>query len=282
MWVVRAGEEARFYDDFKGNRIVAIGWNELGDLSGIKNQGEIKQMIEKAYSNKKLGWINIITSQIARFVLEFKEGDYVLTYDPKTRNYLIGKISSPYRYDPTRKESRHVRTATWEGEIPRDRLSISTRNTLGAISTLFEVNEEAANDLLNSFKKPKEGGEGKQEEEQKEEIKKEQLDKSKEFIKDKISALDWEELQELVAGILRAMGYKTRISPRGSDRCKDVEASPDGLGLTDPHIIVEVKHREGTMGSQDLRSFIAALRPRHKGLYVSTGGFTKEARYEAD
>ena len=86
----------------------------------------------------------------------------------------------------------------------------------------------------------------------------------------------------MVAGILRAMGYKTRISPHGSDRGKDVEASPDGLGLTDPHIIVEVKHREGTIGSQDLRSFIAALRPRHKGLYVSTGGFTKEARYEAD
>lgn len=105
----------------------------------------------------------------------------------------------------------------------------------------------------------------------------------REFIKDKISALDWEELQELVAGILRAMGYKTRISPRGSDRGKDVEASPDGLGLTDPHIIAEVKHREGgTMGSQELRSFIAGLRPRHKGLYVSTGGFTKEARYEAD
>jgi len=62
------------------------------------------------------------------------------------------------------------------------------------------------------------------------------------------------------------MGYKTRISPRGSDRGKDVEASPDGLGLTDPHIIVEVKHREGTTGSQELRSFIAALRPRHKGL----------------
>ncbi len=36
------------------------------------------------------------------------------------------------------------------------------------------------------------------------------------------------------------------------------------------------------MGSQDLRSFISILRPRHKGLYVSTGGFTKDARYEAD
>jgi restriction system protein len=217
MWVVRAGEDARFYDDFKRNKIVAIGWDELGDLSRVKNHAEIKRMIEKAWSDKKLGWRNIVPSQVARFVLEFKEGDYVLTYDSKTRNYLIGKICSPYHYDPTRKEYRHVRTATWEGEIPRDSLSISTRNTLGAISTLFEVNEEAANDILNSFKKPKkEGGEGKQEEEQqKEEIKKEQLDKSKEFIKDKISALDWEELQELVAGSLRAMGYKTRISPRG-------------------------------------------------------------------
>jgi restriction system protein len=286
MWVVRAGDEARFYDDFKKNRIVAIGWGELGDLSEVKNPAEMKQMIEKAYGHKKLGYRNIVASQIARFVLEFKEGDYVLTYDPKTRNYLIGKISSPYRYDPARKEYHHVRSASWEGEIPRDRLSISTRNSLGAISTLFEVNEGAAKDLLTSFNKPKkeDGGEGKQEEEQqqKEEIKEEQLDKSKEFIKDKISAMDWEELQELVAGILRAMGYKTRISPRGSDRGKDVEASPDGLGLTDPHIVVEVKHREGTMGSQALRSFIAALRPRHKGLYVSTGGFTKEARYEAD
>jgi restriction system protein len=36
------------------------------------------------------------------------------------------------------------------------------------------------------------------------------------------------------------------------------------------------------MGSQDLRSFIAALRPRHKELYVSTSGFTKEARNKAD
>jgi restriction system protein len=79
------------------------------------------------------------------------------------------------------------------------------------------------------------------------------------------------------------MGYKTRISPPGSDRGKDVEASSDGLGLTYPHVIVEVKHREGgTMGSQYPRNFIAALRPRHQGLYISTGGFTKEARYEAD
>ena len=37
------------------------------------------------------------------------------------------------------------------------------------------------------------------------------LSKAHEFIKDKILQLDWEEMQELVAGILRAMGYKTIV-----------------------------------------------------------------------
>ncbi len=36
------------------------------------------------------------------------------------------------------------------------------------------------------------------------------------------------------------------------------------------------------MGSPDLRSFLGGLREGDRGLYVSTGGFTKEAGYEAE
>lgn len=36
------------------------------------------------------------------------------------------------------------------------------------------------------------------------------------------------------------------------------------------------------MGAPAIRSFIAGLRPGDRGLYVSAGGFTKEARHEAD
>ena len=36
------------------------------------------------------------------------------------------------------------------------------------------------------------------------------------------------------------------------------------------------------MGAPAVRSFIGGLRAGDRGLYVSTGGFTKEARYEAD
>ena len=45
--------------------------------------------------------------------------------------------------------------------------------------------------------------------------------------------------------------------------------------------MAEVKHRKGAMGAPSIRSFIGGLRTGDRGLYVSTGGFTKEARYEA-
>ena len=90
-------------------------------------------------------------------------------------------------------------------------------------------------------------------------------------------------MQELVAAILRAMGFKTRVSPAGPDRGKDIVASPDGLGLSPPRIKVEVKHRrQSQMGAPEIRSFLGGLRGDDRGMYVSTGGFTKDAHYEAE
>ena len=107
--------------------------------------------------------------------------------------------------------------------------------------------------------------------------------KADEFIEDKLASLAWDDMQELVAGILRAMGYRTQVSLPGSDRGIDIFASPDGLGLQEPRIFVEVKHRRGsTMGAEEIRSFLGGRRPGDRCLYVSTGGFTKDARYEAE
>ena len=78
-------------------------------------------------------------------------------------------------------------------------------------------------------------------------------------------------------------GYYTRIAPNGPGGGRDVIASPDILGFESPRIITEAKHRKGAMVSAfAIRSFIARLCPGDSGLYVCTGGFTKEARYEAD
>ena len=104
-----------------------------------------------------------------------------------------------------------------------------------------------------------------------------------ELLEDLIAKLDWEQMQQLIAEILKAMGFKTDVSPRGPDRGIDVFASPDGLGLVEPRIFVEVKHRLGTrMGADQIRTFLGGRQPGDRCLYVSTGGFSKEAKYEAE
>lgn len=103
-----------------------------------------------------------------------------------------------------------------------------------------------------------------------------------ELIKERGIQLDWEDMERLVAGLLKAVGYCARAVPKGPDGGRDVVASPDALGLESPRIVAEVKHRKGAMGAPAVRSFVGGLRMGDRGLYVSTGGFTKEARYEAD
>ena len=255
----------------------------MGDLSHLRSPEEIKNKVKGAYPHYSQGKLSISGGQIIRFRLEFKKGDYVITYNPEERIYMIGEITGDYEYNTKLIEYHHIRKVKWLGKIERDGLSTKTKNSLGAISTIFKVPEESREEILDLL----EGKSGEERSDENEEdemdiIKEDLIGKANEFIKDRILKLDWEEVQELVAGLLRAMGYKTMVSPRGPDRGRDIIASPDGLGLEDPRIVVEVKHRVGQVGSKEIRSFLGGLRQGIKGLYVSTGGFSKDAKYEAE
>ena len=291
MWMVRAGKDAFLIDAFKEKNIVALGWG-LGDLKD-KNEDDIKRLMEEKYPNESKYTLGISASQVIKFRHTIQKEDYVLSYNPSSRKYLLGEITSDYYFsEDLEKEDidyigghNDTRDVKWLGEVSRDKLKVSTKNTLGAISTLFNINNEAKKDILNVFNNkvpaPEEDDDSENEDVSilKEDIK----EKSIEFIKDKVNTLDGYEMQDLVAGLLRAMGYKTLVSPRGPDRGKDIMASPDGLGLEDPVILVEVKHRPNTsIGSQEIRSFKGALKKTNRGIYVSTGGFTTDAKYEAE
>ena len=206
-----------------------------------------------------------------------------MTYDPGRRVYPLGTITSDPSYDDTVEELARVREVTWETEINRDDTSQPTRNSLGAISTLFSLGGSATREILSVAT----GAQGQEIEPEVEVESAESLDairdQSRELIKDRINVLDPYELQDLVAGVLRAMGYKTRVSAPGADRGVDIMASPDGFGFEQPRIIVECKHRtRSAMGAQEIRTFLGGRHKDDKGLYVSTGGFTKDARYEAE
>lgn len=285
MWMVRAGESGRLIHDFKEKNIIGLGFNEIGDVSKANTLEEIKDLYRKAYPSKNEQAVGINSSQIYNFLNNFKEGDYVISYDPKERMYYIGRIIGDYEYNEKLIEKGYnkIRKVNWIKTISRDDFSISTKNSLGPRQTIFKIKDENKEEILSILKGEKITPEKLSEsEETLETIMENTIERSHEFIKDKMMDLDWEEMQELIAGILRAMGYKTIITGIGSDRGKDIVASIDGLGLEGSKIKIEVKHRNKSIGAPDIRNFIGGLREGQKGLYVSTGGFTKEASYEAE
>lgn len=284
IWMVRAGRGGYVFDDFEKSSCVAIGWNELNNLSKVGTKDKLRKLITEAYPESKPGQISISTGMIGRFLLDMKLGDPVLSYDTDSREYIVGEITGEYKYDESIiPDHPHTRQVSWHGKVNRDDLTVASRNTLGAIQTLFTIGTDVWKEI-NKLQKGEHIDKATEEEKEEfEQIREDILSRSHEFIKDQVQRLDWDEMQELVAGILRAMGYKTHVSGPGPDRGKDIIASPDGLGFEHPRIRVEVKHRpKESMGSSQIRSFIGALRQNDRGLYVSTGGFSKEAHYEAE
>ena len=170
----------------------------------------------------------------------------------------------------------------WGQAAERDALPASSKNSLGGIQTIFSVSDEVMADLKAAAKDKPAAVHDADDEAADADALAATYDNGIELIKDRVNQLAWEDMERLVAGMLNAMGYCARVMPKGPDGGRDVVASPDALGLESPRIVAEVKHRKGAMGAPAVRSFIGGLRTGDRGLYVSTGGFTKEARYEAD
>jgi restriction system protein len=90
------------------------------------------------------------------------------------------------------------------------------------------------------------------------------------------------EFQELVASLLRAMGYHVSwVSPPGKDGGIDILAWGDPLGTRPPRIKVQVKRVGQNVSVDVLRSFMAVLGDDDVGLFVTTSSFTKDAIEEA-
>lgn len=99
-----------------------------------------------------------------------------------------------------------------------------------------------------------------------------------------IRALTPYEYQDLVAALLRGMGYHTPfVAPKGKDGGVDVIAYKDPLGTEAPAILCQVKHRpNAAIGIGDVQRLMGALQVgKSVGLFVTTGHFSNDAQTSA-
>ncbi|MBF9669258.1 restriction endonuclease [Bifidobacterium dentium] len=281
--MIRAGRGGIYAADWLNRGLVGIGWDfGATDIASMSRE-QIRSGYAIKHPNDSKNKLAAAVGQIYRFAHDMEQGSTVVMYDPETRLYHIGIIAGPCKPATDIEEATFTRAVKWKQTTQRDALTTSSKNSLGGIQTIFSISDEVVADLKSASKSETSSQPDETEDDAADDdARAATYDNGIELIKDRVNQVGWEDMERLVAGLLKAMGYCARVTPKGPDGGRDVVASPDALGLESPRIVAEVKHRKGAMGAPAVRSFIGGLRAGDRGLYVSTGGFTKEARYEAD
>lgn len=142
-WVYAPGEGSYMWEDFCKRGVMAIGWNEIGDLSLFKNKSEIKEAMKKIYG-PNLSYQNA-THATWQFANEMKVGDIIFV--KKGRSQLIGRgiVTSDYFYDSEAEEYNHIRTVNWthHGEWPYP--GKAAMKTLTDVTPYIDVVEKLKN-----------------------------------------------------------------------------------------------------------------------------------------
>lgn len=281
-WMVRAGTQNELADQIEEQQAVAIGWSELGDLSNLQTREEFKQRYRETFPEASPPTVSINAGQVYRFFREIHEGDYILTFFKASREILIGLATGEAEYKPeTFEDYPNIRHVELKKKVSRDQFGPAARNTLGGTLTVFQL-DNILPEIHRVMTATDEVPVITEAEEDTPPFFKEVQAKADELIADLISKLDPYDFQDLVAAVLRAMGFKATSVPPGPDRGIDIMAYRDPFGFEPPRIKVQVKHRTSSTGGPDMRSFVAALNRGEKGLYVSTGGFTRDAKLDAE
>jgi restriction system protein len=99
LWMVRAGRHGEREQDALENGFVAIGWDELPDLSQIKSKSEMASLFTKFRPNAKKMSIANEVGQLWRFVDGIKIGDIVVLPLKHRSAIAVGRINGNYEYN---------------------------------------------------------------------------------------------------------------------------------------------------------------------------------------
>ncbi len=142
IWVMAPGEQAEHWDEFCEKGIIAIGWDELGDLQKYSDREGILAVLGK---NENGGNQVNNANSCYFFAKEIKIGDLVFARKGRKKILGYGKIISNYEFDNQRKKFRHIRKINWIKKEERE------TDFQMQIRTVVRANSEKKKKLLELF-----------------------------------------------------------------------------------------------------------------------------------
>lgn len=117
-WLYSPGEGAGIWNECCEKGIMAIGWDEIGDLNQYATKGEMKDAMKERINPEQT--YTMAAHATWQFANEIKTGDIV--FAKKGRSTVIGRgiVISDYEFDDTRDDNKNVRKVNWthKGEWP--------------------------------------------------------------------------------------------------------------------------------------------------------------------
>ena len=273
MWGIHTQDE----DLFLKNDKIAIGWKEIGNLNDIPaTRDDFKAKYMQAFPDAKKGSIPTGVGMLYRFCHEVQVGDYVVYPSKSDRMINIGQVASDYQYVADAHEYVQQRDVKWLKHIPRTSFSQGALYEIGSAMSFFAVKNYADEFLTALDKGFKKTSATNDEDDTVGATADDIIESTKDFILKELSRnLKGYALEEFVADLLRAMGYRTTVSPQGGDSGIDITAYKDELP---PRILVQVKSQDSDIKETTIQSLKGAMREGDYGLFVTLSNYTKNAQ----
>lgn len=273
VWGIHTKDDNLF---LKGN-VIALGWQQIGDLSLIAPDREsFKEKYIATYPDAKKGSIPTGVGMLFRFCHEVQVGDYIIYPSKIDRMINIGEVTGDYKYVPDASEYVQQRSVKWLKHVPRMSFSQGALYEIGSAMSFFMVKNYADEFLAaldKGFAKSISDGE---EDDTVGATADDIIESTKDFILKELSRqLKGYDLEQFVADLLQAMGYRTTVSPHGGDSGIDITAYKDELP---PRILVQVKSQDSDIKETTIQSLKGAMREGDYGLFVTLSNYTKKAQ----
>lgn len=109
---VAPGEGAAWWPDCRQGEYIAVGWEELGDLSRYESDSELQQALDRYWPESRGAHL-----ALARKLLDYRDlrpGDRVVANQGKSTVLAVGTVTKGYHYDPTRVFGRNLVDVEWD------------------------------------------------------------------------------------------------------------------------------------------------------------------------
>ncbi len=112
VWEIAPGRNATYWESFKQDGVVAIGWNQILDLEAYSSREAISEAIKKKLEPDTEPRNDSLA--LWQFCREMKPGDIVLAKKGRRALVGIGTVIGDYEYRPERPDYHHVRKVRWD------------------------------------------------------------------------------------------------------------------------------------------------------------------------